>query len=67
MRSILPVAKWMLSELKLVLNWFKKDERGATLMEYTVLLGLLVVVVLAILAFVGAKLSGQWSALRVSP
>ncbi len=40
-----------------------KDEDGAALIEYTVLLGILVVAVITIIAAVGTWVSGQWSAL----
>jgi pilus assembly protein Flp/PilA len=53
----------VLSELKPMLNGFKKDENGAALIEYTVLLGILLVAVIAIIVFVGGWVSGQWSAL----
>jgi pilus assembly protein Flp/PilA len=48
---------------KTVVTEFKKDEGGAALVEYTVLLGLLLIAVIALIAFVGGWLSGQWSAL----
>jgi pilus assembly protein Flp/PilA len=44
----------------------KRDENGATLLEYTVLLGLLVVAVLATIGLVGAWILGQWSALNTA-
>ena len=48
---------------KSFLNRFKKDEDGAALIEYTVLLGILLIAVIAIIAAVGTWVSGQWSAL----
>jgi pilus assembly protein Flp/PilA len=45
------------------LKEFKKDEDGAALIEYTVLLGILLIAVIAIITFVGGWISGQWSAL----
>ena len=56
----------LLSRLRPVLNRFKKDENGAALIEYTVLLGILLVAVIAIIVFVGGWVSGQWSALSTS-
>ena len=53
----------LLSRLRPVLNRFKKDENGAALIEYTVLIGILLVAVIAIIVFVGGWVSGQWSAL----
>ena len=43
---------------------FKNDEDGAALIEYTVLLGILVVAVIAIIAAVGTWVSGRWTALN---
>jgi pilus assembly protein Flp/PilA len=39
------------------------DEDGAALLEYTVLLGLLLVAVIATIGLVGTWISGQWTAL----
>jgi pilus assembly protein Flp/PilA len=41
-----------------------KDEKGAALIEYTVLLGILVVAVIAIIVAVGNWVNGKWSALN---
>ena len=40
-----------------------KDEDGAALVEYTVLLGVLLVAVIAVIGSVGAWIGGQWSSL----
>ncbi len=40
-----------------------KDEDGAALVEYTVLLGVLLVAVIAVIGSVGAWVGGQWSSL----
>jgi pilus assembly protein Flp/PilA len=40
-----------------------KDEDGAALIEYTVLLGILLVAVIATIGVVGAWINGQWTAL----
>jgi pilus assembly protein Flp/PilA len=50
--------------LRPVLNQFKKDEDGAALIEYTVLLGILIVAVIAIIAAVGNWINTQWAALN---
>jgi pilus assembly protein Flp/PilA len=42
----------------------KSDEDGASLIEYTVLLGILLVAVIAIIGAVGGWISGQWAALN---
>jgi pilus assembly protein Flp/PilA len=53
----------LIKELKPIVERFKKDENGAALIEYTVLIGILLVAVIAIIVFVGGWVSGQWSAL----
>ena len=40
------------------------DEDGAALLEYTVLLGILLVAVIATITLVGTWISGQWTALN---
>jgi pilus assembly protein Flp/PilA len=40
------------------------DEDGAALIEYTVLLGILLVAVIATIALVGTWVSGKWTALQ---
>ena len=49
-----------------VLEQFKRDEEGAALIEYTVLLGILLIAVIAIILFVGSWISSEWSALSGS-
>jgi pilus assembly protein Flp/PilA len=41
-----------------------RDEDGASLIEYTVLLGILLVAVIATIGLVGTWVSGQWSSLQ---
>jgi len=38
-----------------------KDEDGAALIEYTVLLGILLIAVIATIGLVGTWINGQWS------
>jgi pilus assembly protein Flp/PilA len=40
------------------------DEDGAALLEYTVLLGILLVAVIAVIAAVGSWISNEWVALN---
>lgn len=40
------------------------DKKGAALIEYTVLLGILVVAVIATITAVGGWVNGKWSALN---
>ena len=42
-----------------------KDEEGAALIEYTVLVGILVVAVIATIIAVGGWVNNKWSALNV--
>ena len=42
----------------------KTDEDGASLIEYTVLLGILLVAVIAIIGAVGGWINNQWSCLK---
>jgi pilus assembly protein Flp/PilA len=48
------------------LKKFGKDEKGAALIEYTVLLGIMLVAVIATIVFVGSWISGQWTSLSSS-
>jgi len=45
---------------------FARDEGGASLIEYTVLLGILVVAVIATIGAVGTWVNGQWTTLNTS-
>jgi pilus assembly protein Flp/PilA len=44
----------------------KQDEDGASLIEYTVLLAILLVAVIAIIAAVGSWINQKWSALNTA-
>jgi pilus assembly protein Flp/PilA len=46
-----------------VFDRFLKDENGAALIEYTVLLGILLIAVIATIGLVGTWVSKQWLAL----
>jgi pilus assembly protein Flp/PilA len=50
----------------MVLRDFGRDENGAALIEYTVLLGILLVAVIATIIFVGGWISSQWTALKTA-
>lgn len=45
---------------------FLKDEDGAALLEYTVLLGILLVSVVTVIGTVGAWINSKWVALAAS-
>jgi len=49
-----------------ILRKFGRDESGAALIEYTVLLGILVVAVVATIGAVGTWINGQWTTLNTS-
>jgi pilus assembly protein Flp/PilA len=49
-----------------LLKRLAKDEDGAALLEYTVLLGILLVAVIATITLVGTWISGQWTALNTA-
>ena len=51
--------------LKVVDN-FKKDEEGAALVEYTVLLGIMLVAVIAIIITVGTWVKNKWTTLQTA-
>jgi pilus assembly protein Flp/PilA len=55
----------MLKATKL-LKRLRQDEDGAALIEYTVLLGILIVAVIATIGTVGTWVSGQWTTLNSS-
>ena len=49
-----------------LLKRLAKDEDGAALLEYTVLLGILLVAVIATITLVGAWITGQWTTLHAA-
>jgi pilus assembly protein Flp/PilA len=53
-----------MSQISKLVRRFRKDEVGAALIEYTVLLGILVVAVIALIVAVGNWVNGKWSALQ---
>jgi pilus assembly protein Flp/PilA len=54
----------LLDQLKSYVSQFKKDEDGAALIEYTVLLGILLIAVIAVIGAVGVWINGQWAGLN---
>ena len=46
-----------------LLRKFSRDESGAALVEYTVLLGILLVAVIVTIGLVGTWIATQWSSL----
>ena len=42
---------------------FARDDSGVTMLEYTILLGIITVAVIASVAYAGTWVSGKWTAL----
>lgn len=42
---------------------FARDEAGVTMLEYTILLGIITVAVISSVAYAGTWVSGKWTAL----
>ena len=55
-----------LVKIKNLISQFKSDENGASLIEYTVLLAILLVAVIAVIAGVGKWISTQWASLSTA-
>ena len=55
---------YLMGKFLRTLTKFGKDEEGAALIEYTVLLGIMLVAVIATIILVGTWISGQWTALN---
>ena len=53
-----------MSKVTSFIKKLRRDEDGAALIEYTVLLGILIVAVIATIALVGTWVSGQWTTLQ---
>jgi pilus assembly protein Flp/PilA len=53
-----------MSQISKLVRRLGKDEEGAALIEYTVLLGILVVAVIATIVAVGVWVNGKWTALQ---
>ena len=47
-----------------LISKLRKDEDGAALIEYTVLLGILLVAVIVTIGLVGGWVAGQWTELH---
>jgi pilus assembly protein Flp/PilA len=62
--GVMLYAKMLLNQLKSYVSHFKKDEDGAALIEYTVLLGILLIAVIAVITAVGGWINGEWTALN---
>ncbi|AEH87113.1 Flp family type IVb pilin [Mesorhizobium opportunistum] len=53
-----------MKKLMTMTRQFRDDENGAAMVEYTVLLGIITVAVIATVALVGTWVSGKWVTLN---
>jgi len=53
-----------MTKLQNLAKHFIADENGASLVEYTVLLGIMLVAVIGTIGTVGTWVAGQWTALN---
>lgn len=53
----------MLKKITSIMQSFARDESGASLLEYTILLGIVTAVSVALIANVGAWVTQRWTAL----
>ena len=55
-----------MKKLMTMTRQFRDDENGAAMVEYTILLGIITVAVIATIITVGTWVSGQWTVLSTS-
>ncbi|TPK76928.1 Flp family type IVb pilin [Mesorhizobium sp. B2-4-18] len=55
-----------MKKLMTMTRQFRDDENGAAMVEYTVLLGIITVAVIATVVLVGTWVSGKWTALNTN-
>ena len=53
-----------MTKLVIFLDRFSTNESGATMVEYTILIGLITVVVIALIAAVGAWVQNSWTVIN---
>ncbi len=56
----------MRSNIVTLMKQLKSDEDGAALVEYTVLMGIMLVAVIATIVAVGIWVTGQWTGLNAA-
>jgi pilus assembly protein Flp/PilA len=56
----------VMRSLEKLMKQLKSDEEGAALIEYTVLLAILLVAVIAVIGGVGTWVNGKWEALNTA-
>ena len=52
-----------MADLKKFISGFARDERGASLVEYTILIGIITVGAIVMIGNVGTWVGAQWTAL----
>ena len=55
-----------MSKVMSLIGRLRRDEDGAALIEYTVLLGIMLVAVIATIILVGTWVGGKWTALEAA-
>ena len=55
-----------MKKLMTMTRQFRDDENGAAMVEYTVLLGIITVAVIATVILVGTWVTGRWTALNAA-
>jgi pilus assembly protein Flp/PilA len=55
-----------MSQVRKLIRRLAKDEEGASLIEYTALLAILLVAVIAVITGVGAWINNKWTALNAA-
>ncbi len=56
----------MIKKMKHEIARFRKDEKGAALIEYSILIGIITAGVITIVIAVGAWVATQWNTLNVA-
>ncbi|WP_192360110.1 Flp family type IVb pilin [Mesorhizobium mediterraneum] len=55
-----------MKKLMTMTRQFRDDENGAAMVEYTILLGIITVAVIATIILVGGWISGRWTSLQAA-
>ncbi|MER9028089.1 MULTISPECIES: Flp family type IVb pilin [unclassified Mesorhizobium] len=55
-----------MKKLMTMTRQFRDDENGAAMVEYTILLGMITVAVIATIILVGTWVTGRWTALNAA-
>ena len=55
-----------MSKFKTLAARFARDERGASMVEYSILIGIITAATIVTIALVGGKVSAAWTALNAA-